>query len=410
MIWDRMVDFHLLARKNKDGSYTFHAAFPGDVPGKYRAMRSTKVEARKAKGWDPKHPAWTEASKAAARRVAHAMIEDGTVLSEDKNLEKYFLDFWTPGRSDYLKGQRGSKISPTYAQSNHQLLVRYFLPYFKQNGIKRLADIKRRHLRDWLDTAYDTYVATGKITAITLNNCRQAAWVVLRYAADNEVIPRHPGIGVDPLDESPNETGVFTNAELSRLFEVDWDDDRARMACLVSADTGMRLSEVRGLLVSCVYLTEGYIRVERGWVDPEKMKRTKTDKSVRTAFISDGLARDIRLYLNTHRWGANPGDFLIYNIDRQDRPIAVATINKNLSRAMDRAGIPHVDGLGLKRSFKSFRHTVATLWKGDGLLLQRQLGHSNIKMSEHYANHHAPELRDAILHGKGNVIPFKKAE
>ncbi|TVQ37901.1 MAG: hypothetical protein EA384_10445 [Spirochaetaceae bacterium] len=108
------VDYHLLARKTKDGSYTFHVGFVDATPGKngrpkYRAMRSTGVEARRGKGGG-----WTDASKKAAHRAAQAMIQKGRVFAARDSMRHYLLDFWTPGKSEYLrsKAAEGRNVSP----------------------------------------------------------------------------------------------------------------------------------------------------------------------------------------------------------------------------------------------------------------------------------------------------------
>ena len=412
MVYNRpMVDYYILARKNKDGRYTFHAAFPeveyvkGKKCVRYKAMRSTGVEARKAKDWTPKQKRWTEASKAAARRVADAIAAEGKVLAPDNDIEAFLTSFWTPGKSEYLnsKVSEGDAISPRYCESNRTKLEKYFLPWCKDNGITKLVDLNRRNItrwRDWLRMNNDD----GGISRSTQNKVRQALFVALQWAEHMDLIPEHPGLGVKRVKEDPKERPIFQIDELGRLFDKPWDDIRAYTACLLAAETGMRLGEVRGLLYRNLHLDEGYLDVLTNWIDGEGLKPPKWGSTRSGVPVSPRCAIAIRQMMQVNRWEPTDDGFVFSHIEYQDRPIATAAINRALKRAMKAAGIPP------GRTFQSFRHSLASHWNGPLNAIQQVLGHSAIEMTQHYSDHATDEGRESFRRYQQNIIPFAKAE
>ena len=400
-----MVDYHLLTRKNKDGTYWFHAAFVDPTPGKggrvkYRAMRSTGVEARKGKSGG-----WTETSKAAARRVAQAMIDDGRVFASRDDLETFLLDFWTPGKSEYLRSKEseGTTVSPTYCEGNVKKLKKYFLPWCKERGITKLSDLDRRNITAWRDWLYQKNKDSG-ITPTTQNKVRQALFVPLQWCVDMQMIPAHPGVGVKRVKEKTAERSIFQTEELGKLFSVPWDDIRVQAACLLAAETGMRLGEVRGLLFKNLHIEQAYLDVVTSYVDTEGLKPPKWG-SVRLGVpISPRCVLTLREMMRHHRWKENPEGFVFYNIESHKRPIMVATINKQLRKTMKAAKLEP------GRTFHSFRHSVAAHWNGPANALQRMLGHSAIEMTQHYANHDTDENREAIRAYQENIIKFPEAK
>lgn len=126
------ADFHLLKRKNKDGTYTYHAAFLDPLRGqnsksRYRTIRSTKT-----------------GNKALARKRAVQMLQDGSVFAAQDDLTTFLIDFWTPAKSEYIRSKKaeGRSLSESYCHNNRKLIEKYFLPYFTERNLTKLSSIR----------------------------------------------------------------------------------------------------------------------------------------------------------------------------------------------------------------------------------------------------------------------------
>ena len=149
--------------------------------------------------------------------------------------------------------------------------------------------------------------------------------------------------------------------EAERLLMVC--EGRNRVIVLFMIDTGVRLGELCGLLRRDVHWGAGYVRV-RG-------------KGLRDRLVPLGqaLLSELRQYVT-----ATVGDHVFVHMEGEAhlRPTGVASM---LRRAGRRAGFhvnPHL-----------LRHTFATLYLqhgGDGITLNRIMGHSDMGVTEKYVN------------------------
>jgi integrase len=401
------VDFHLLKRKDSKGKTIYHAAFLDAMPGKngkpkYRAMRSTKT-----------------GRKDLAQKRAMQIIAEGRVFASKDSLRHYLLDFWTPEKSEYIRGKvaEGRKISASYCYNNQRLIENYFLPWFEARNLTKLSDLDRKTLTEWRNDLFEKgtlkeptvnekgeKVEPRRVSPTTQNKVRQAVFTALQWAVDMDMLPSHPGQGVRRVYEQKSERQIFQTAELGKLFSVDWSDIRAYAACMLAAETGMRLGEVRGLLFDNLHLEEGYLDIVTNYVDSEGLKPPKWD-SVRLGMtFTPRCAMAIREVMRLHRWGAGEGRYVFYNIDTVKRPVAKLTIIKGLRDAMKAAKLPP------GRTFHSFRHTLMS-GGSDHLpvhVLQRMVGHSNDATTAKY-QHVTDEQRQAMQDYQAKIIPFPKA-
>ncbi len=390
------VEFHLLKRKSKKGKPIYYVGFLSDLVGKngrrrYRAVRSTDT-----------------GNIALARKVANQMIEKGEVFASKSGIRDYLLTFWNPAESDYIKSkvQEGRSISVAYCANNLRLLETYVLPWLKARGIVQLADLNRKILLSWRVETYETYVTPGKISPRTLNMARQALFVPLRHAVDVGLLPYHPGQGVKSVHETPEKRQIFQLDEYARLWAVDWPDIRYKTACLLSATTGMRMGEVRGLLVKNIHLAKkkSYLDVVTSWQDVEGSKPPKWGSERLGIELPDTVADAIREVLAIHRWGARPDDFVFFNTDDPSIPIGRTGLEKAFKRAMKAAKLPG------GRTFHSFRHSLVSHSTGlSAAALKDFIGHTNLETTEGY-QHVTNADRAALRKVQAKILPFKKAQ
>lgn len=392
------VEYHLIKRKN--GKQTvYYAGFLDDLIGKnkhrkYKAVRSLKT-----------------GNKVLAQKRVAQLIADGSVFSSKSGLKDFLLDFWDPEKSEYLKGKaaEGQSMSTAYIANNHALLSRFVIPWFTARGITTIAKLTRPAILAWRNELFEKRGVDKEhsrpISTRTINTARQALYVPLSWACDMGLLPYHPGQGVKPVSDKPAERKIFTLEEYEKLFSVQWPDIRYKAACLISADTGMRAGEVRGLLIRNVRLDDGKLDVLTSYQDREGLKPPKWNSERLDVEISVPVVDAIRDVIALHRWGAEPDQFVFFGIESATVPIGKRALSNALFAAMKKAKIPG------GRTFHSFRHSIVS--HAAGRLSQAALrdifGWTNTSTPKRY-QHITEADRESLRDIRKQILPFKKAQ
>lgn len=389
------IDYHLVKRKLK-GRHNYYLAILDTKRGKngrpkYKAMKSLET-----------------GNKALARKKAQEILDEGSILSSKDSLSQYLKDFWTPEKSEYIRTKKaeGRNISPFYCHNNLKLIEKYFLPFYDEIGVTKLSELNRQNLLEWRNLLNEKGNLDGgkkRISAATQNKVRQAVWVALEWAVFMGLLPYHPGNGIKRVKETTSEKQIFELEDLEKLFSAEWEDIRAKAACMLAAETGMRLGEVRGLLFDNLHLADGYLDVVTNFIDGEGLKPPKWDK-VRLGWpISPRCAMLIREVIRLHKWGEGAGRYVFFNINSEKSPVAKLTIINGLRKAMEKAKIPKGP------TFHSFRHTWIA--HSSGVLphhvVQMMVGHTNDITTQKY-QHVTKEQREAVSKYQQTIIPFNK--
>jgi site-specific recombinase XerC len=150
--------------------------------------------------------------------------------------------FWSDS-SAYIMGKRarGDSISALYIKNNTSVVRRFYSP---ELGTQPLGRITTANFEAWVLGLYQQGLGPR-----TVNSTLQAVSVGFREAARIGMIKANPAAGVRPVKENPAVRGILTLEEAKSLFAIEWTDNRARTASFLAAATGMRLGEIRGLLI-----------------------------------------------------------------------------------------------------------------------------------------------------------------
>ena len=180
---------------------------------------------------------------------------------------------------------------------------------------------------------------------------------------------------------------VLTVDEVDRMvesFDLSQPEDRRNRAIIETLyGCGLRVSELVGLRISDLYLTDGYIIVEG-----------KGEKR-RLVPISQNAIREINLYMEDRReLDIKRGSEDILFLNRRGAKLTRVMVYYIVKRACERCGIrkqvsPH-----------TLRHTFAThLLEGGANLraIQQMLGHESITTTEIYTHLDRQFLRQEIL-------------
>jgi integrase len=222
-----------------------------------------------------------------------------------------------------------------------------------------VADTGWRALNDIRPDAFVRWRASLTCSAKTVKEYQTSAAAFLNWLVRVDRLAANPLAKIDKIDargKQVRESRAFTEDDLRRLFAVA----RRRLpAYLVLLYTGQRKEEVRSLVGGDLHLDE---------VQPYALVRESTDKDKRAVPLHRDLAALLREMRPAHATATTSvflGRFPTYESLRAD---------------LERAGIPHTDGLGRVVHFHGFRKTWQTLGVRYGInqrAAQEVLGHSD---------------------------------
>lgn len=165
---------------------------------------------------------------------------------------------------------------------------------------------------------------------------------------------------------------LYTNEELRKLLRkpkastCTFSEYRNWVIVNVLVNNGIRASSIRMMLNEDIDLANGLMYI----------RHMKTRKAIALP-IGDALSPILEHYMGIR--GGAPGDYLFPT--RDNEPFTESGLRRDMERYNDSRGV-HKHGL------HRFRHTFARMYlvecQGDALKLQRLLGHSTLRMTEHY--------------------------
>ena len=139
---------------------------------------------------------------------------------------------------------------------------------------------------------------------------------------------------------------------------------------LTLMDTALRVSELAGIKMNCLWLDEGLIKV------------IGKGRKERLIPIGHEVQRVIWRYINRYRSQPQNQNFDFVFLTKDGRRMTKGRIEIIMKKYSERAGIT-----GIRCSPHTLRHTAAVRFLrngGDVFSLQRMLGHSSLEMTRHY--------------------------
>lgn len=180
---------------------------------------------------------------------------------------------------------------------------------------------------------------------------------------------------------------VYTDAEIKKLLKKpnndNFEDNRNWVIINYLLDTGNRLQTVINLKVKDIDFSDNFIIINT-------QKSGKTARIGLTKKLGKVLAQYIYDYRSDTYGEPLEDEYLFctkYGEKFTDQHFKKTIANYNLSRGVK------------KTSIHLFRHTYAKMWitsGGDLISLQKTLGHSSLKMVQHYANLYATDVKNKM--------------
>ena len=322
-----------------------------------------------------------EKRKGRAQAVVEARLAAGDILGDREKARivtfaEFAEPFWDYDRCPIIqdKIRRGGHFSHDFALNRRMCVQKYMAKPF---GSKVLLELTPAMINRWLLSLPERF----KVTPQTANKQLSTLQQMLDVAVAEGLISQNPARSVKPLVPKASFRGCFTPEQIKALFSERWPDWIAELGCRLSALTGMRLGEVRGLQRDQIH--EDYILVDRSYNNIEKIKTTKSGKP-RVIPIPRRLSQELLSVPNN-------GPFVISY--EGDLPLHNSTLTARLRARMEAVEIDwKTQGL----SFHSFRHFFNTRLVAAGVQgekIRAVIGHESEDMTEHYAHLSADDLK-----------------
>jgi integrase len=261
-------------------------------------------------------------------KLFYTQVTNHKLTSGEKFVD-YLYHFWD-WNGDYVQGriERGKKIGKRYVDGCHAKINMHIKPFFNDT---LLSDITTLPLEQFMRSIprRETDPLNGYSTS-TINLVMKVIKKALKEAVRLGLLPRDPSNGIELLSEDTEERGILTPDEVSELFNLEWSDERSKLACILGAVSGMRLSEIVGLRFEYLNTKKNVIMVERSYSHYEKrLKGTKTEKS-RIIYTDDTI---IKLLCDMYNKNPNGDSYIFYGLE-QNTPMRSDTVEKHLEKML----------------------------------------------------------------------------
>ncbi len=174
---------------------------------------------------------------------------------------------------------------------------------------------------------------------------------------------------------------------VKKLMNPDcWNNARIRLAVITAGMIGLRAGEIRGIKWRDIDLKTETIHVVRNYVNVEKEKLPKWEKTRNTVY-----PKTLQALLEPLR--AAP-DERVFMISPKRGPLSYGKLRSSFNEAVARAGIPKITLHGL-------RHSIQTALRGRGLnpeLLRATFGWEDEKVQEGYTHRDLYDLSSQREH------------
>jgi integrase len=250
-------------------------------------------------------------------------------MSSGGRFVDYLYRFWD-WNGNYVqdKLERGKHIGKRYVDGCQTKIKMHIEPYFKNT---LLCDVSTKSLEDFMRSfPRRTTDPQNGYSASSINLVMKVIKKALKEAVRLDIIPRDASAGIGLLSEDTEERGIPTPAEIAELFRLEWTDERSRIASILGAVSGMRISEVVGLRIEYVNMEKNVILVDRSYSYYEKrLKGTKNEKS-RYIYTDTSIIKML-----TGLYAKNPyhDSYIFYGLE-PNKPMRYDTVEDHLEKML----------------------------------------------------------------------------
>ncbi len=330
----------------------------------------------------------------------------------EKSVIQFLDEFWDYETSFYIQEKKahGQQITQNYCDDMKRHIKNYWKPYFNDLPLDKLTRQILKEFGLFLSTTGKVSKPSEKLSISLINNILKAGKTSLNYAFNNGQIPTNPAANLMKFTGESKRRGILTDIEVQKLFSIEWINEGAKLANMLSMQTGLRSGEVLALRIQDILKDRLLVRHSISRTDGMKSTKTNTEREV--PLLSE--TRQLLLeYAKNNPLGFEPTSFIFFQVDNPERPMLQGTLNSNLIKSLKKIGISNDERKARNICFHSWRHFYAR--KMTDVLAERTAkltGHKNPAMLENYADHkNEADFQEAIQATSqvfGRILDFKE--
>jgi integrase len=360
---------------SKKNRYLYYAKIKEEL-GEYRVSTGCTSRAA-AENWVLKHLAEREEEKKRNKQKRKQLT-----------FGEFAKDFWEES-SRYVRSKRARNysFSRAYLKNATGNTRNHLIPRW---GKHPLGAITACQIDDWIVRL----VEEGNFASSTINKLLQQMRIILDQACYERLLDENPAKYVRRVKHIFKKRGVLSPKEVRQLFADPgiWKDFRHYAINVLTLSTGMRLGEIRGLLVTDV--NQDHISVRHSWEDHVGLKEPKW-----------GSVRDIPITFQVYQilekviMHTRPHSLLFYGKDL-DSPMSKSYIEKSFYQGLHSIGISEEERKERNITFHSHRHTLNTLLRSSGVSdakIRAITGHKSAEMTDLYTHFQMGDLKEVLM-------------
>ena len=309
-------------------------------------------------------------------KEAAGMLESIIPTHDERDALGYCVSFWSKD-SEYFKykAAKNHTLSESYRRSGEYMIKKAesFLAGKKTGKIT--ASMLEAYEGELIGSGMSVRTARGVIEAIV-----RPVNVYLRKMNKHELGKIEHGTSI------ARERGTLTIEEIGKVVSYA-GDQRARLIVLLGALCGLRLGEIRGLMVEDIDRVNKKIMVCHNVVFKSEgidgVKQTKSKKA-REVPLPGVVLEAIDVVQ-----AGFPGKFVMPNMADSNLPSDKSTFRRGFPRVLRAIGIDEAEQKRRNLVLHGLRHSYITLVQSIGInefAAQYFAGHQDIKLTRHYTH------------------------
>jgi integrase len=324
-----------------------------------------------------------------------------TGSKQDVDFPVYLQNFWDYEVSPYVKEKlrKNHGIHKNYTVGQGLVVKKYWEPFFEG---RLLGSITRQDIENFIDVLSERNLSAGH-----KNTILKAGTIPLRWAFFKEIIEKDISVGITWFSGKAEERKILTPEVVEAVFKVAWNDERARLANMLAAVTGLRSGEIRGLRVQD--LGEDCLYVRHSWNYRDRLKTTKNNECRTVEVPFPSLLSNLLNLATYNPHKVSTDSYVFWAEKSSEKPMDGILFVRGLHEALEKTGMSRE--AANTYVFHGWRHFFTAYMRNklNEKLLQSQTGHKTIPMLNHYADHllvgDRERIRQAQLDVFGTLVP-----
>jgi integrase len=302
---------------------------------------------------------------------------------------QFLSNFWNWDNSPYIKEKlrKAHSIHRRHCKMQSQSITLYWKPFFQGRYI---GEITAKDIDNFIE-----YMGEKSLSSSRKNVVIKAGLKPLRWAYSKGIIEQDPTRGHIMFSGEQHKRNILTPSTATAIFNTEWIDERAKLANMLSAVTGMRMGEILALRYQD--LGPDCIFVNGAWNNEDKIKLPKNNETRTVEIPFPSLMNALFSLAEQNPWGVNPDSFVFWAVTKKDSPMQGSRLFiGGLRKALIQIG--YTEHEAKKVTFHGWRHffTSYMIKKLDKKLLKGETGHKTDIMLALYSDHETEGDRQLI--------------